>query len=112
MAPKYVLIIDFKADAPTGFKYEDLKANDLYEAIEEADSYFDDDIYLLKICEKYGKTVKGEYTGQKVTNYSAILCKRSASGWHINNPKNGESNTMVQRDEYSSGFRFVDYTIK
>ena len=109
MAPKYALYIDYKATTVQPFSFRDMKAKDLYEAIEEAEKYFDEGIYLLKICEKYSKTVRN--VGAKTTDYSAILCKRSVSGWHINNSEYSENNVMLRRWEYTGGNPFVDYEI-
>lgn len=107
MAPKYILLVDFKSSPR--LEYKDLYAKDLYDAIEEADTYFGEDIYLLKICEKYSKTVRNE--GAKTTNYRAILCKRSVSGWHINNSENGENHVMIRRWDFTGGNPYIDYEI-
>ena len=108
MTPKYVLYIDFKASGRKPLSYRDLKAKDLYEAIEEADTYFGEDIYLLKICEKYGRTRR---EGARFTNYKAILCKRSVSGWHLNNADNGEGHVMLRRWEFTGSNPFTEYEI-
>jgi len=113
MAPKYVLVIDYKvSNEHLGYDYYDLEAKDLYEAIEESDTHWFDDVYLMRICEKVGKIKKGDVTGEKVTEHKAILCKRSVSGWHINNEENSEAETVIERFECTGKYNYVTHHVK
>lgn len=74
---KYVAIIDYKARPDFG--HIPLTASNLLDAMDEAETLFSEDVYLVDIAEKSGK-------GQKVgtwteTPYKDILRSRGC-GWH------------------------------
>ena len=107
---KYVLYYDFRSGHDNGhgqgWDYKVMQATDLLGAIAEADEAWDDDsIYLLRIMEKVGKTEtlkdmwKETY---KRETYRAVLCKRSYSGWHLNDEKNGEGEHEAAREIYKN----------
>lgn len=89
---KFVLYIDYKKTG--SYSYKTMKATNIVDAIIEADEAYDQDsIYLMRIMEKVGKTVKeNDY---KVEMYKAVMCKRSA--WHKNDKENCESEHCARR---------------
>ena len=102
---KYIAIVDFKSATGKGFGHVELDAKTVLEAMDEAAKLKDDNVYLIKIAEKSGKTEKRE--GAKRTKYSEILCYRS-HGWHPCTNENSESANTWERAEYTG---FVDYQL-
>jgi hypothetical protein len=49
---KYIAVIDPKAGSGKGFVYEDLTAQNLIEAMNEASELMDDSVYLIDLYEK------------------------------------------------------------
>ena len=91
---KFTLCIDYKAANKKGLEYMELNATTLEDAISEADDKWNDDIYLMKIMKKVGKTER-QNGGWKTEKFEAVLCRRSF-GWHLNNRKNSESEHFVR----------------
>ena len=96
---KYTLYIDYKASVASwkdtnSYKYISMDAKNLEEAIAEADSLWNDSIYLMRIMKKEGKI--GRADGAKFETYKAILCRRSY-GWHRNTEENSESIHVVNK---------------
>lgn len=102
---KYIAVVDFKASVKSGFEHVELNAKTVLEAMDEAFKLKTEEVYLVKIAEKVGKTEKRE--GAKRTNYKEILCCRS-NGWHPCTEENSESSSVWQRAEYVG---FVDYEL-
>ena len=82
----YILYIDYKANVPgCGYLYTRLNATDLVAAMCEAEKqWYSQDVYLMRIMEKVGKSEKDQGTWRK-QKYNAILCRRS--GWWFANDK-------------------------
>lgn len=74
---KYMLYIDYRTAAyPKTYEYVNLKAENLREALFEAEHmHKPNEHYLIQIMEKNGKTEK--WRTVKAYNYSAIMEKRS-----------------------------------
>ena len=84
---KYIAIIDYKASLKKGFDHITLAAKNLLDAMNEAEKLLTDDVYLVDIAEKSGKTEKVD--GCKVTPFTEILRNRG-SGWHRCDAAHGE----------------------
>jgi hypothetical protein len=91
---KFVLYIDRKAGSKAPYEYKTMTATDLETAIAEADAQWNDEIYLMRIMRKEGKTENGD--GCKVEKYRATLARRSF-GWHLNNTANAEGEHYAKR---------------
>lgn len=102
---KYIAIVDFKNAARKGFDHVELNAKTILEAMDEAAKLKTEEVYLVKIAEKSGRTEKRE--GAKRVRYTEILCCRSY-GWHPCNRDNCESSSVWERAEYAGS---VDYQI-
>lgn len=102
---KYIAIIDYASNTGKGFEHVELEAKNALEAMDEAAKLKSEDVYLIKIAEKFGRTEKRE--GAKRTKYKEILCCRS-SGWHTCTGKNCETSSIWEREDYTA---FVDYHI-
>lgn len=77
---KFLAVIDYKASKGySGFEKVDLHSNDLISAMFECENLLCEDVYLIRIAKKTGKTTR--INGEKVANYKEILCNRG-SGWH------------------------------
>ena len=77
MKKQYVLYIDYRVRHNPTYEYLLLKAENLQEAIVEADRIHDiDTMYLVRLMEKRGKVEKVE-SGVKVQTYKAMIEKRS-----------------------------------
>lgn len=85
---KYIAIVDYKANTRKGFEHVELAAQNLLDAMNEAETLFDEEIYLVDIAEKVGKTEKVD--GHKETKFTEILRNRG-NGWHRCDSMHGES---------------------
>ena len=85
---KYTLSIDYKAATNKGLEYITMEAKNELEAMAEADSKWNDEIYMMQIMKQDGKMDRTN--GWKVTKYTAVLARRS-HGWHLNNSENAEA---------------------
>lgn len=92
----FVICTDYKAGRhpEIALLYEAVKAENIVEAMEIADSKWNDDVYLMQIMEKVGKVEKEE--DYKVERYEAKLCRRS-NGWHPNKKAYSEMEHFVKR---------------
>lgn len=96
---KFVIYTDNKSNSKTptdpGYEYKLIEAEGIEEAIEIADSMWNDGIYLMRIMKKVGKIQKedGEWRAE---TYEAVLARRSF-GWHLNNEKNSECRHVAKR---------------
>lgn len=78
MKKQYVLYIDYRVEyKPLSYEYRVLDAENMAEAIVEADKIHNvDTMYLVRLMEKSGKVEKVE-SNVKVQTYKAIIEKRS-----------------------------------
>ena len=84
---KYIAIIDYKANVKNGFDHITLESKNLMDAMNEAEKLLTDDVYLVDIAEKSGKTEKVD--GGKETPFTDILRNRG-NGWHRCDAAHGE----------------------
>ena len=84
---KYVLVVVFKANPTTRFDHLGMDASTLIEAMNEAEMYLSENVYLVKIAERTGRKIK-VYKGTK-TFFKEILVNRG-SGWHACDDYHGE----------------------
>lgn len=84
---KYIAIIDYKASVKNGFDHVALEANNLLDAMNEAENLLTDDVYLVDIAEKSGKSEK--IKGCKETPFTEVLRNRG-HGWHRCDSEHGE----------------------
>ena len=89
---KFTLCIDYKAATGKGLEYIQMNATKILDAISEADGMWNDEIYMMQIMEKEGKTERMDWS--RVTTYRAVLARRSY-GWHLNNKQNSEAEHKV-----------------
>ena len=89
---KYVVMIDYKSATGKMFGWEQIEAKNLVEAMDKADEIWNDEVYLMAICEKSSKTVRE--AGFKVTEFTTVLFRRSF-GWHTE--KQSEVRTTVKQ---------------
>lgn len=92
---KYVLYIDYCSTAAKAYEYKAMTANNITDAIIEAGYQFTNEMYLIRIMQKVGKTTTEK--GIKREIYKAILCERASKRWHKNNNANGEREHNVAR---------------
>ena len=94
-APRYMLVIDWKAEKRQAmpyepFHYELLNASSIFEAMNEAEAKLDDTVYLMKLLENTGDIDREE--GEENTAgiiYHAVMTNRH-NGWHCNDYSHGE----------------------
>ena len=99
MKNTYALYIDYlSGKGPAGgYKYKMMKAENLLDAIAEADAELnEEEMYLIRIMEKVGKAVKCPEWECKVEEFHAVLCNRR-HGWHINDEKHYEGEHWAHR---------------
>ena len=86
-APKYMLVIDYKNDKTSDygcFDYKLLAAKDILTAMDEAESYFDETVYMTYILEKTeGLTDLGIL-------YGSVLTSRTKGSYHRANEAHDE----------------------
>lgn len=89
-APKYMVVIDWKALCREPFHYELLKAETVYEAMNEAESFMDETVYLIKLLEKTDRIDEEEGAENSLgIIYNAVLTNRH-NGWHVNDYAHSE----------------------
>ena len=77
MKKQYVLYIDYRAKHNPPYEYLAMDAENMQDAIVEADKIHNvDTMYLVRLMEKRGKVEKVQ-SGVKVQTYKAIIEKRS-----------------------------------
>ena len=84
-APQYVMIIDWMVEYKNGFTKTTLEADNLLDAMTEAEQYKDENVYLIKIAEKTAET----YDNDTAIVYDDILTTRSY-GWHRSDAQHSE----------------------
>ena len=85
---KYIIVIDYKASSDKSFRQVTLEAQNILDAMNEAEQHINDSVYLIVLAERTGKTDK--IPGGKVSHFKEILVNRK-SGWHVCDQKHGES---------------------
>lgn len=90
---KYTLCIDYKAGTKKGLDYSSLEAANVLDAMSEADRRWTEDVYMMQIMQKAGKTERKN--GWRIEEYSAILARRSYS-WHLNDKEHHEAPHSVR----------------
>ena len=55
---KYVLVVVFKANPTTRFDHLRMEASTLIEAMNEAEMYLSENVYLVKIAERTGRKLR------------------------------------------------------
>lgn len=71
---KYIIVKDYRRISR--LEYVDAKSDDLFEVMKEAEEMHTEEIYLIMILEKVGKTTYKD--GFKITHYIDRLAHRSA----------------------------------
>lgn len=105
----YVLYIDYKAGHQPDTEYKVLYAENLLDAIAEADTLMaeNSDVYLIRIMQENSEMEEtryhaenGEHRRLYKIEYDAILCKRNTtpeSDWHLNTEDHGEAEHIARR---------------
>lgn len=78
-APHYMVVIDWKADKRPlykAFDYKLLDAVDVLAAMDEAETFFTDDVYMIYVLEKTSDT-----TDMGIL-YGSVLCSRQVGNYH------------------------------
>lgn len=75
----YIAIIDYKATEKSGFDHIALESKNLVSAMAEAEKYMNDNVYMVEITEKSGKSQK--ISDYKETLFVEVLTNRG-NGWH------------------------------
>ena len=80
---QFVIYRDYKVGkgAPWGYDYTHIEVESFEEAIDKAECMNDEDVYLISIMKKIGRTEK-EGTDWRCETYEAVLTKRSTA-WHV-----------------------------
>lgn len=87
---KYMAIIDSKAETGKIFGYVELKAKNIIEAMNEAEGYINENVYMIFIAQKTSKVLK--VAGGKEVVFKNILANRK-NGWHVCDDKHSERTT-------------------
>lgn len=100
MKKEYAVLIDHKA-AYGNDNYHPfmIEATDVITAMNIAETYMDETVYLIEVLEKVSGTIKGE--GCKKVEFEEILTNRGR-GWHSSDAKHGESRSIWNRVRNSS----------
>lgn len=78
-APRYMVVIDWKSGKrPTykAFDYKLLDAADILTAMDEAETYYTEDVYMIYLLEKTS------HTTELGILYGSVLCSRQAGNYH------------------------------
>lgn len=102
---KYIAVIDYRANYGKGFDHKELNATNIFDAMNEAEKLKTEEVYMVRIAEKFGKSEKRE--GAKRTKYREVLANRSG-GWHTVDESHSECQYVWERAEYPF---CVDYNI-
>lgn len=89
---KYIACIDYKASyKPLTLEYKVLDANNILDAMNEAEKLLDGEkVYLIKVMErKHTKAAAGWPKGAKAVVYRDILTNRG-NGWHSTDEAHSE----------------------
>ena len=92
MKKEYAVLVDHKSEYSKNEKYEPviIKVTALLEAMDEAEQYMNEKVYLIKILEREAGIEKAE--GCKKIKFKEILVNRG-HGWKKADAKNSESSS-------------------
>ena len=86
-----------------------LKAGNILEAMAETEGYWNEDVYMIHLLEKVGKT-------ENAICYKAVLATRTKGNFHRHDRNHGEQPDMgfeVDPEETERfGFTYAEYTTK
>lgn len=88
---KYIVVIDWNAKTGKIFDHIELDAKYILDAMNEAENYINEDVYMIFIAEKTGKMTKVDDC--KEVLYKEILANRK-NGWHTCDEKHSEHATI------------------
>lgn len=84
-APKYMVSIDWKASYRNTIDRQMLNANSIFEAMKEAESLYDENVYLIRILEKTEEVQENEFLV-----YEDRMTSRSRGNWHLTDAEHSE----------------------
>ena len=84
-APKYMVSIDWRASYRNTIDRQMLNAGDIFEAMAEAEKFFDENVYLIRILEKTEEVQENEFLV-----YTDKLTSRSRGNWHLTDAAHNE----------------------
>lgn len=84
-APKYMVAIDWNASYSGTIDHKMIEASNIFEAMQIADKFFNENVYLLAIMEKTGEIVENEYLV-----YADMLTSRNRGNWHLSDAEHSE----------------------
>lgn len=91
MKKEYVAYIDFKAGRSESIRYEKLRADNVIDAMREAEALFNEDVYLIDLMESGAiRKTKEDGATHIRTSYHEILCTRDGERWHLHDAKHCE----------------------
>ena len=112
--PQYIVIIDWMSGANViiewmsgakkPFDYIPVNVNNILDAMDVAESYKSNDVYLIKIAEKTDRVYD-----TTALIYEDVLVTRS-HGWHRSDEKHGECNSWIAYYPEYNYFTHVDKT--
>ena len=105
MKNKYIVAIDYSANyKPMTIDYKMLKAENLLDAMNEAEQYMDKEtVYLLKIMKRSGAAHKVKGVDAREATYTDVLTNRG-NGWHNTDAAHCGQPWMSQMWVYNNGF--------
>ena len=105
MKNEYIVAIDYSANyKPMTIDYKMLKAENLLDAMNEAEQYMDKEtVYLLKIMKRSGAAHKVKGVDAREAAYTDVLTNRG-NGWHSTDAAHCAQPWMSQMWVYSNGF--------
>jgi hypothetical protein len=103
---KYMLYIDFKANSDISTEWVEFDAKNILDAMAKADKVLNtrENVYLSRILEKSESYKSGGFTH---TDYRAILCNRSNTGWFVNDEDHGEAGMLITRTTDKKGISWI-----
>lgn len=113
MKNEYIVAIDYSANyKPMTIDYKMLKAENLLDAMNEAEQYMDKEtVYLLKIMKRSGAAHKVKGVDAREATYTDVLTNRG-NGWHNTDAAHCEQPWMSQMWVYNNGFVDLYYCEK
>lgn len=84
-APKYMVSIDWKASYRNTIDRQMLNANNIFEAMKEAESLYSENAYLIRILEKTEEVQENEFLV-----YADRMTSRSRGNWHLTDAEHHE----------------------
>lgn len=84
-APKYMVSIDWKTSYRNTIDRQMLNASNIFEAMKEAESLHDENVYLIQILEKTEEVQENEFLV-----YENRMTSRSRGNWHLTDHEHSE----------------------